>query len=266
MTGWVHFQCGSMAGVNDPAAPAVLITIPLSHYCEKARWGLDHVGLAYREETHAPLFHLRATKGNGGSSVPLLVQGPNRCTDSTDILKHADAVRGGDILYPRDAQRRREVEELEEHFDSELGTQVRRWVYGSLLDDTALMRSLWSSRTPPFEGRMISVLTPVVRALVRQAYKVTPAGAQRSLERVRAVFSTVDSRLSDGRRYLSGERFTAADLTFASLAAPALFPAQCRAVMPTLEAVPAPMRAEIERFRETVAGQFALRLYAQERA
>ena len=40
---------------DSHAAPARLITIPLSHFCEKARWGLDRVALRYREEPHAPL-------------------------------------------------------------------------------------------------------------------------------------------------------------------------------------------------------------------
>ncbi len=49
---------------NSNAAPAILITIPLSHYCEKARWALDRVALPYREEPHAPLLHRLATKRN----------------------------------------------------------------------------------------------------------------------------------------------------------------------------------------------------------
>lgn len=42
-------------------APAILITIPLSYYYEKARWALDRVALAYREEPHAPLLQRLAT-------------------------------------------------------------------------------------------------------------------------------------------------------------------------------------------------------------
>ena len=30
----------------------VLITIPISHFCEKARWALERAGLPYREERH----------------------------------------------------------------------------------------------------------------------------------------------------------------------------------------------------------------------
>lgn len=39
------------------AKPLRLITLPISHYCEKVRWALDRQGIAYREEAHAPIFH-----------------------------------------------------------------------------------------------------------------------------------------------------------------------------------------------------------------
>ena len=49
------------------------------------------------------------------------------------------------------------------------------------------------------------------------------------------------------------------------VAAPVLLPAECRAVQPALDDVPAAMRDEILRFRETDAGRFALRMFTQER-
>lgn len=100
------------------AVPASLITIPLSHYCEKARWALDRVGFPYREEPHAPLFHRLATKRKDGGTVPVMVAATSRFVDSTEILVHADAVSGGGLLYPRDEVLRREVDLLEEQFDS----------------------------------------------------------------------------------------------------------------------------------------------------
>jgi glutathione S-transferase len=252
--------------VREKTAPAILITIPLSHYCEKARWALDRVALPFREEPHAPLLHRIATKRNDGGSVPVLVHASGRFIDSTDILVHADAVCGGNLLYPRDAELRREVDALEEQFDTQLGPHTRRWAYEHLLPNTKLLRSLWSREAPWLEARALPVITPLARRLIRAAYNISPESAQRSLERVRDAFREVDRRLSDGRRYLTGERFTAADLTFAALAAPVLFPVGCRAVLPALEAVPGPMREEVLRFRETDAGQFALRLFLQERS
>ena len=252
--------------MNDSnAAPAILITIPLSHYCEKARWALDRVALPYREEPHAPLLHRLATKRNERGTVPVLVHAGRRFSDSTDILKHLDTVSGGDLLYPRDAELRRDVEELEEQFDKELGPHARRWAYGQALSQTKSLRALWARDVPRLEASVIQVVTPLVRRLVRMGYKITPENAQRSLDRVRGVFRQVDELLSDGRRFLVGDRFTAADLTFAALATPVLLPAECRAVQPALDDVPATMRDEILRFRETGAGRFALRMFSQER-
>ncbi|HVE88649.1 MAG TPA: glutathione S-transferase family protein [Burkholderiaceae bacterium] len=260
----LDFQ-GRPMTAND-TAPAILITIPLSHYCEKARWALDRVALPYREEPHAPLLHRLATKRNERGTVPVLVHRSNRFSDSTDILKHLDTVSGGDLLFPRDAELRSEVETLEERFDKELGPHTRRWAYGHALPQTKSMRSLWARGVPPIEASVIQVITPMVRRLVRMAYKITPENAQRSLERVHGEFRHVDGLLSSGRRFLVGDRFTAADMTFASLAAPVLLPPECRAVQPALDAVPSEMREEILRFRETDAGRFALRMFSQERS
>jgi glutathione S-transferase len=246
-------------------APAILITIPLSHYCEKARWALDRVALPYREEPHAALLHRLATKRNERGTVPVLVHQGKRLSDSTDILKHADAVCGGDLLYPRDARLRGEVEALEERFDTELGPNTRRWAYAQLLPHTKLLRSLWTRGVPPLEASVVAVITPIVRRLVRIGYRITPESAQRSLERVRGVFRQVEELTRDGRRFLAGDRFTAADLTFAALASPVLLPPECRAVQPALDELPVALREEILRFRETGAGRFALRLFAQER-
>ena len=243
----------------------VLVTIPISHYCEKARWGLDRAALPYCEEPHAPLLHRLATKRNERGTVPVLVHEGQRLCDSTAILKHADAACGGNLLYPRDVELRREVEALEERFDTELGPNTRRWAYEQVLPQTKLIRSLWMRDVPPLEARVIPMITPIVRRLVRMGYKITPESARRSLDRVRGVFRQVDEPINDGRRFLVGDCFTAADLTLAALAAPVLLPPECRAVQPALEDLPANLREEILRFRETSAGRFALRMFSQER-
>jgi len=244
---------------------AVLITMPHSHYVEKARWALDWLSLPYSEEPHIPPLHRLATARHGGRSVPVLVHGARRFVDSTHILVHADSVCGGDRLYPQDPAQRREVEALEERFDEVLGPHTRRWAYAQLLPKTRLLRAMMSRGVPRVEASLLPLIMPIVIPAIRAVFRITPESAQRSLQHVFEIFQEVDNRLEDGRQFLVGERLTAADITFAALAAPALAPAGCRAAYPELDALPAAMREVVLRLRDSQAGRFALNLYSRER-
>ena len=68
-----HGATGGLLAVSA-SAPARLVTIPISHYCEKARWALDRAGIAYREERHVQIVHRVASRrAGGGGTVPVLV-------------------------------------------------------------------------------------------------------------------------------------------------------------------------------------------------
>lgn len=242
-----------------------LLTIPVSHYCEKARWALDRADIAYLEEGHAPVLHWRATMPLHTRTVPVLVTRGAVLKSSTDILRWCDArCTGGGHLYPNDPALRREVEELEEHFDAKLGPATRRWAYSFVLHDKRRSLDVLGVAIPPGERTALIKLWPMIAAAMIRGMGVTPEGAARSLERVRAIFAEVSARLADGRPFLVGERFSAADLAFSALSIPVLAPPQY-AWLPPFDTLPAPMRAEIEAFRATPAGVFALRMYRDER-
>jgi len=239
------------------------ITMPHSHYCEKARWALDRSGIAYVEEAHVPLFHRRATRPAGGSSVPVLVHDGKEYTDSTDILLHLDNLGAG--LFPADRALRDDVMRLEEDFDENLGPHARRWAYWRLLPHSSLLRRAMSRGVPRAERALLPVILPYAKRLIRTRLKITAASVARSAERVREVFRQVESRLGDGRAFLVGDALTAADITFASLAAPVLFPPGYRGALPALEELPTAVQHEVAGFRNCVAGAFALRLFAEHR-
>lgn len=245
---------------------AVLITMPHSHYAEKARWALDWLGLPYREAPHIPLWHRLATRRQGGGSVPVLVHGRRRLLDSTDILVHADAAMGGDRLYPVGEALRREVDAWEERFDTVLGPHSRRWAYAQVLPHRGLLRRMMSRGVPRGQAAVLALTMPAIVPMIRAAFRVTPESAGRSLQRVDELFREVGERLQDGRAFLVGDGFTAADLSFAALASPVLLPPECGASYPPVQDVPAAMRDEVLRLRETAAGRWGLRLYAMHRA
>jgi glutathione S-transferase len=65
-----------------------LVTIPISHYCEKARWALERAGLAYREERHVQGLHrIAARLAGGGRTVPVLVTLEGALGESEEILR-----------------------------------------------------------------------------------------------------------------------------------------------------------------------------------
>ena len=241
----------------------VLITMPHSHFCEKARWALDLAGIDYLEEAHPPVFHWLATLRRGGRSVPVLVHNGTSYADSTDILLHVDGL--GAKLYPHEPDLRNEAIRLEEEFDKTLGPHARRWAYAQLLPHSALLLKAMTPGTAGFERALLPVMLPIAKQLIRKSLRISRENALRSLDLVDQVFGQVGQKLRDGSVYLVGNRFTAADLTFASLAAPVLLPPQYRGHMPELNEIPRPMRDEIVRLRETVAGRYALRLFAEHR-
>lgn len=248
--------------------PARLLTIAFSHYCEKARWALEHTGHPYREEAHVPILHWAPTLRAGGNrTVPvLLVEGREPLVDSTDILRYLDEQAPGDRkLYPADPDARRDADDLEELFDEKLGPHTRRMMYFHLLPDRALSVRLFQGGVSSFEGRLAKALFPALRMAIRRGLKVDAAGAERSTARVEETFEAVAKRLADGRRYLMGDTFGAADLTFASLAAPCLLPAEYGVPLPPMSDLPRAAIDIVTRLRDTPAGRFGLRVYAERR-
>jgi glutathione S-transferase len=68
-----------------------------------------------------------------------------------------------------------------------------------------------------------------------------------------------------GAPYLVGETFTAADLAFAALAAPLVFPRDYGATLPPEDELPDELRAGIQGWRATRSGTAVLSLYEHHR-
>lgn len=241
-----------------------LITIAVSHFCEKARWGLQRCNIRFDEEAHPPALHWQASFRRGGKrTVPVLVTEQGALADSTDILKYADGKKPG-ALYPGDV--RSEVEALEDTFDEKLGPHARRLVYGHILHRREVavpVLTLWVSRR---EQVLFSTMYPVISRLMARGMNVTPQKVAESRDRVQRIFDDVAARLSDGRRFLVGDRFTAADLTLASLGALVVEPTEYGC--PYADKAPSPpgLRDDVAHFRAHPAGQFILRIYREQRA
>jgi glutathione S-transferase len=248
-------------------SPCVLITIPISHYCEKARWALDRVGVPYGERPHLQLVHWVAVRrAGGGRTAPVLVCGQRVLANSADIVDEADArAPEGRRLYPDDETDAAEVRALEREFDERLGPHGRLWMYDALRGRRDIAIAYACTGVPAWERRALPIVYPLVTRVIDRYLGITPAAAARSEVEVRAVFDGVAKRLADGRPYLCGDQFTAADLTFAALAASVLMPPEYGVPLPQPDELPEPMAAAVRELRAHPAGAHALAMFRSER-
>jgi glutathione S-transferase len=245
----------------------VLITIPISHYCEKARWALDRAGVTFQEHAHLQVLHwIPVARAGGKKTAPVLVWGDRVFADSAEIVEEASAKAPPDRgLFPGDDAAAAEVRALQRDFDARLGPEGRRWMYYGLRGRRDIAVAYGCAGVPAWQRRALPIAYPVAARIIDHYLDITAATAARSEAEVRATFDGVAVRLGDGRPYLCGERFSAADLTFASLAAPLLMPPEYGVPLPQPEELPAAMAATVRELRAHPAGAHALKMFREER-
>ena len=249
------------------ARETILVTIPISHFCEKARWALDRAGLDYVEQRHIQLVHRIAVKrAGGGSTAPVLRTAAAIYDESPAILRYADEhVPAARRLYPADEAQLAEVLALEQSFDSVLGPQGRLWLYHEVFKDARRFAPWNLTGVPRWERRMFPFVLAPAKVFINRHFAISDATAAAAITDVDAELDFAAGLLSDGRAHLAGERFSAADLAFAALAAPGIVPGNYGTPLPQPDDMPAAMAAQVQRWRAHPAGQYALRMFEEER-
>jgi glutathione S-transferase len=245
----------------------VLITIPISHFCEKARWALDRAGIRYQERAHLQVIHwIPVARAGGKKTAPVLAWGDRVFADSADIVEAASERAPPDrSLFGDGPVAAAEIRALQDDFDARLGPEGRRWMYHGLRGRRDIAIAYGCTGVPAWQRRALPFAYPVASRIIDRYLDITPATAARSETEVHAVFDDVAERLHDGRPYLCGERFSAADLTFASLAAAVLMPPEYGVPLPQPEELPTAMAATVRELRIHPAGAHALRMFREER-
>ncbi|MEW5299062.1 MAG: hypothetical protein WDW36_002111 [Sanguina aurantia] len=306
-----------------------LISIPPSHYVERARWALDLGSLPYLEQQWPPVLHFLGTYAAGAKrTVPALLlpssathpQRKRVLTDSSDILAYVnERLPAAWVLYPLDPAQRSEVQRIEQLCCCKLGRYTRVVVYSGLIPHSRELIEMMagSHGMPRWRRALFRLFSKPIIALLHKAFVRNPAYVAATLAKMRAVFDEIsallaakqqaphdpaadiavsisDTPLEQGKvkqqqqqqqhqqqqpqvhdgpvglgarlksspvTYLVGDRFSAADLTFASLAAPVLFPPEYGAAMCDLKKLGPEFQTLVAELRATVAGQHALRMY-----
>jgi glutathione S-transferase len=244
-----------------------LVTIPISHYCEKARWALERAGIPYREERHVQGIHRFAAKrAGGGITVPVLVTRDGAIGESQEILAWVDARTPPEHrLFPQEPHARREVDALCARFDRELGPRGRRLMYVHMLPQVELALRFNNQGVPAWEDRAFRYGQSFFARLIQHALEIRPGIEIEDEAAIWREFDHVAELLADGRPFLCGERFGAADLTFAALSASIVMPPQYGVPLPQPDVLASGIAALVERAREHPAGRYALAQFATRR-
>ena len=104
----------------------ILYQFPLSHFCEKARWLLDHKELDYVAHNLIPGLHRAfAQLKTGQNLLPILRDQERWIADSTEIALYLDDIYPEHSLLRADPQQR-DLALAINHQATELGMHVRR--------------------------------------------------------------------------------------------------------------------------------------------
>ena len=150
---------------------------------------------------------------------------------------------------------------------------MRSWVLPVVCSHTS---TCWDDRqltlryapygVPRWQRWLFGTLTfGAVKRIIIARLGVSAEAAERARQQCWEVFDAVAKRIDDGRPYLLGKAFTAADLTFAALSAPLVLPANYGVPMPPDHELSDAFRTDADAFRAHPAGAFALRLYHEQR-
>lgn len=269
--------------------PHRLVTIRVSHYNERARWALDHHRIPYEEEPWLPILSTWGVIKAGGFSsgrsdrtstklsTPLLITAEGRKVhDSGQIMRLADEIGcasgGQPSLFfsdTSDAQLQAAAAELAQRFHDGLGTHSRRVAYSFLLHEPELLFESFEDNCGRRQTAVMRALWPVLKGAF-QRLGLTPERVARSREALLRDFDFVGERLASHRGdfIVPGDRLSAADISFAALAAPVLMVQPWEGyggALPAIEKLPPDFQDLVRALRAHEAGQFAVRMFRTHR-
>ena len=253
-----------------------LETISVSHFVEKVRWCMDRLGVEYTE------LPVGATLGAFflGRTVPVLKfrTGAVRSSigNSAEILRYLWGRYSVEL-----EERARFLEPTPERLDFErqvdrCGVDLQVWVYYHILDERELTLQAWGCNNPAipaWQRLALKLLYPLLRLLIRNAFRITPGHYEKAVGHIEALLADVESKLGDGRKsILGGNEINFTDLAFTAIMGAWLQPqgyggGKADAVRVDRDRCPARMVEEIETWsaRYPITTGFMEHLYKDER-
>jgi len=256
---------------RDNKKVPTLVSNTVSNADELSRWILDWHNIHYIDERHAPGLHIGPSNKAAGikdgiANNPVLVTTDSVFSQKDGVLKYMEARSPPDRrLYPEDPERRRQTEELFRYFWDELWRPVGRYVYSLILPCRSCTAPMMRRGVPGWEKILVTLLYGYLAKQIAKGLELGVHPPQGELLKIKQVFARVEDLLSDGRRYLTGDTLTVADMMFATNCAPILLPPEFRGSAARIETLPDELRRQVLEFQDTKAGQFAARIFREHR-
>lgn len=243
----------------------VLYQFPLSHYCEKARWLLDHKELDYVAHNLIPGFHRAfAQLKTGQNKLPILKDESRWVAQSTAIALYLDDTYPEHSLLRKDQLLRDNALKVDEIAD-ELGIHVRRWTLAQALsysDEPIEIMMGEQGYLRQFE----KFSKPILKTLVKKSYELEQDKIVLSKQRMDELIIELNDRLIENYgRYFVGDRLGLADIAVCSIVAPILHVKGTPWEIENSEI----LSAELEEYKQYLLslplGQYVQRIYETER-
>jgi glutathione S-transferase len=236
---------------------------------ETARLVLRYYPAAYREADHLFGWASVLTLFHGGyGRLPLLHGGRARggglhVSGSRAIAEHFDRqLPPEQRLVPREQPLRSVVDDAWTRYNVDVASDVVAICYFHMLPEREVMTPLFELGVPTGEARLVPTIYPALRWLLTTLLRLDQVRMGDVALRLRIAFEENDRLLADGRRFITGDRLTLADIGLAGALAPLLVPPGCTAPVPRFDQMPPALQAISTELRAHPTADFVARLFA----
>jgi len=209
-----------------------LYIFAISHYCEKARWALDYLGIEYELVHLAPGLHAKFAKDKGltKSALPILeigageggenemIQGSEKIIDWAEQLSHNDR-----CLTPSDQKQK--VMEIEKRLGDKIGVHVRRAFYSeALVEFPSSVRPIFTRDLSLPWRILVTLMWSKISQKMIQRMDLGYQQGEESKQVLAEELDWLETQLPSEDSFLVGYSFSRADITAAALLARLAFP------------------------------------------
>lgn len=196
---------------------------PMSHFNEKVRWALDFKDIPHTRIPYMPGPHAgKIKKLSGQEQTPVVRFGDGDVlAGSTDIILELEKRFPEPALLPADGALRQQVMAIVERFDGDIAVKERRSLFVHLIEEPDYLCAMFSRGQTPVKRFVYRRMLPLVKGAMRRKMDIHPEALEEGVALTREAFDFVAEK-SAATGYLSGDRFSIADLTAAAILAPSV--------------------------------------------